>query len=202
METEEQEIKVPADLGMRLTDWHSSMWDPVYAVSSSTLAKRPVPTSVFRDALANMESCLGSPGHEEHQQEVREIVSAMKSVLGEAETRETVINAMARYFWAASWADEMEERGDSVCGEITHMAPATPDEAVALAKKKLEKFEEINGKTLEQVIKAERPSDIYDYGGLMAGNFLGYGIDSMGDYETPWCESSELSHLVPEESED
>ena len=197
-------IRVPADLGMRLTDWHSSMHDPVYAVSSSTLAKRPVPESIFRRALSNMETSLEHPAHEEHRQEIREIVSAMKAVLGESEARETIINAMARYLWACAWADVVEERGGSIGmgADATHVAPETPPEAVEHAKNLLEEFEEMNKTTLEKVLENEKPDDIYDFGGCMAGNFLGYGIDSIGDYETPWCESSQLWDLVPEESED
>lgn len=204
MEDEERKIHVPSDLGMRLTDWHSSMYDPVYAVSSSTLAKRPVPESTFRGALVNMEACLDHPAHAEHQQEVKEIVSAMRAVLGEAEVRQTIINAMARFLWAISWGDEMEcrDKGVGNGADITHVAPQTPPEALEHAKNLLEEFEELNSTTIEKVIENEKPENVYDFGGCMADNFLGLGGDPIGDYETPWCESSQLWDLIPEEGEE
>jgi len=197
-EDSDRKIRVPADLGMRLTDWHSSMYDPIYSISSCTIAGEMVYESTFRRALANMEGAIGHEAHEEHQQEVLEIVAAMKAVLGESEIRTTIINAMARYLWASAWADVMEERGDPPRGEVTHLAPTTPPQAVEHARNLLEKFEKLNDTTIEKVVESEKPDDVYDYGGVVAGNFLGFGIDSMGDYETPWCETSELWDLVPE----
>lgn len=194
-------MRVPMDLALRLTGWHSSMYDPIYSISSCTIAGEEVYEVTFRRALANMEGALGHESLDEHQQEIKEIVSAMKALLGESEVRQTILNAMGRYLWASAWADVMEERGDPPRGEITHMAPETPPQAVEYAKSLLEKFEEMNNTTIEKVVESERPDDIYNYGGLVAGNFLGYGIDSMGDYETPWCETCELWDLVPEESE-
>ena len=43
----EQLIEIPMEMALRLSDWHSSMYDPVYAVSSSGLARRAVPREVF-----------------------------------------------------------------------------------------------------------------------------------------------------------
>ena len=197
MSEEGIKIKVPYDLGMRLTGWHSSMWDPIYSVSSCTIAGCLVKKSTFEAALLNMQRSLEHPAHAENREEIKEIVCAMKAVLGTAKIRPTIIHAMARYLWSAAWADVMEERGESLSGmEITACADETPEEAVEWAGELLGEFEKLNDMTIEEVVERERPSDIYDYGGMMAGNFWGYGIDSIGDYKTPWCESSQLWDLV------
>ncbi len=188
-------ISVPHDLALRLSDWHSSMHDPVYAVSSSGMAKRAVPRSVFEAALANMESVKY---REEYPQSIEEISLAMRAILGESvDVRKTIIHAMARYLWADAWATRVEEGEDgfaeiSLGGqELTHAAPETSPAAMQFATEMIEKFETLNSKTIEEIFAAERnPLDAYEYGGCLAGSFLGHGIDfDIGDYKTPYCDS-------------
>jgi hypothetical protein len=201
----EEKITVPGDLAARLTGWHSSMYDPVYAVSSNGLAKHSVPRKVFEDALHNMEACKDNPNHKDHQQEVAEICAAMQSILGQdVEFRKAIVNAMARYLWSSAWADRAESEGWDVSlgGEITHLAPETHPEAVKYAEDKLAEFEELNKKTIGDIFAAyENPPDAYEFGGQLASALLGYGIYDIGDYETPYCESCELWDLIPEPDE-
>ena len=199
MADEEKMIRIPMDLASRLTGWHSSMYDPIYSISSCAIAGEKVYEVTFRRALANMESCRGQENTKENWQEVEEIVCAMKSLLGECEIRKTIIHAMARYFWSSAWADKVEDdeyEGDEKMypgGEITHLAPDTSEGTVAFASKILSKFEEMNGKKIEEIFAAEVDfPDAYEYGGLIAGACLGHGIDGIGEYETPTVDSCEI----------
>lgn len=184
-------ITVPMHLAVRLCDWHSSMWDPIYAVGSSGIAKQKVPEDIFRSALSNMESNLDNPAHSENRQEIVEITSQMQSILGEAELRTAVVSGMARYFWASCWTD-MVERGEAE-GELSgcdalHIAPPTPAATVASTSEILDDVLSLNETTLEKLVADH--GDAYDLGLEIACACLGNEHDLPDGFETPYIESS------------
>lgn len=203
-ETQEKKINVPMDLALRLSDWHSSMWDPVYAVSSSGIAKSPVSEERFRAALDNMEASSLHPAHVEHKQEIEEIVAAMKALLGEADAREAIILAMARYFWTDNWVWRAEDEGwDIPAGcEYTHIAPETHPEAVGYARGIAEQVEAFNDLPVEKLFERDGNGiDAYEFGGQLAAKCLGHDND-LPCYKTPYCESCDLWDLIPEPEDD
>ncbi len=162
-----QEITVSKSLALQLSYWHSSQNDPVYAVSSSGLAKRPVPRDVFENALANMESNAEDPEGEYHSSAV-EICHAMKALLGTVEPSElfdTVARSCSRTLWSVAWYDEADERGELRGGcDILSAAPETPASALKTSNRLIQEFLDKNSLTLERVIEefkseAENPHD-------------------------------------------
>ncbi len=194
MQTKQDEITVPIDLARRLTGWHSSMHDPVYAVSSSGLAKRPVPREIFEAALANIVKDVDHPAHAEHVAEIREIQLQMQGVLGQVkdgEIREAIARCTARTYWAMAWADEAEENHDEVnlsgC-DIFNVAPETPKRALEAAYKDIKRFEEHAGKSIAEIYApyADRMT-AFDFGYEVASNMTGSGGGELS-LDTPWGE--------------
>jgi len=201
-----EKITVPHDLALRLTGWHSSMYDPIYAVSSSGIAKAPVPREVFEAALARIANLFENPSHvEEHVEELREIQLQMQGVLGQvkeaAQIRESVARCMARTYWAMAWADEAERSHDEVnlsgC-DIFHIAPETPHRALEMAYKDLERFEEYAGKGILEIYKpyAER-MNAFDFGYEVACGMTGSGGGELG-LDTPYGESPDYYEFADE----
>lgn len=179
------------------------MHDPVYAVSSSTLAKLSVPREIFESALHNMEAARDDEECVcESRIEAAEICMAMASVMGEcADLRETVVCAIARYLWADAWSAEMAERGTLPSGcEYTSAAPETHPKAVECAETILSELEKLNNTTIEE-ISAKENFEPYELGGQLAGHML-YGCDDLkNEYKAPYCDSvrDEFYGLFPEE---
>ena len=201
METQDEKILCPTDLGMRLSNWHSSMHDPVYAVSSSTLAKRSVPRELFQRALNNMERSRDAEKHE-YRVEAAEICMAMESVLGQcSDLRKTVVAAIARYIWSEAWGTEMDERGTMPMScELAEAAPETHPKALECAEQLLSELESENKMSIEEISAAE-DFDPYELGGQLAGHIM-FGCDDLKNtYETPYCEGfgEEFYGLFPEE---
>ncbi len=203
MQNTNEEITVPMDLARRLTGWHSSMYDPVYAVSSSRLAKHPVPRETFEAALANIVKDIDHPAHAEHIEEIREIQLQMQGVLGQVEDgeiREAIARCMARTYWAMSWADEVEENhSDEVnlsgC-DIFDIAPETPVTALELAYEDIKLYEEREGKTIAEIYApyAERIT-AFDFGYEVACSFTGSGGGELS-LRTPYGETPCYYDLV------
>ena len=196
MQTQQDEIEVPMDLARRLTGWHSSMGDPVYAVSSSGLANRPVPRETFEAALANIVKHVNHPAHAENNMaEIREIQLQMKGILGQvkddAELREAIARCMARTYWAMAWADEAEENHEEVnlSGvDIFHVAPETPKRALEGAYKDIEGYEKHAGKTIVEIY-APYASHMtpFDFGYEVASSLTGSGGGELS-LDTPYGE--------------
>jgi len=200
------DIKVPMALAQRLTGWHSNMRDPIYAVSSSGLAKRTVPRDIFVSALANIESNIasGEKHHKEHLNELREIALEMKGVLGSTEggeLREAIVRGMARTLWALAWASEAEQQEDSpsLSGcDITHIAPETPEKARRACDDAITQFLETNDISLrdfydkykDKGLYRSSPFSPYDFGHEVIMSFTGYGGDfSFREYKKPYIEA-------------
>jgi len=139
----EETVDIPKDLALRLSDWHSSMGDPIYAVSSNGLAGVPVPREVVMRALNGLEQiCVARrndpcvAGRDDpHYITAVEILSAMKCLLGLVKGGgfEHVALGMSRTLWASAWASEAEEQGrsDILSGmDILYAAPPTPKECL------------------------------------------------------------------------
>jgi hypothetical protein len=175
------QIQIPNELALRLSDWHSSMHDPVYAVSSSGLAKRPVPREVFERALAGMEANAVSEGTSEFHAGAREIVAAMKGILGTTESDElfeSVAMGISRTVWAMAWGDEAERHDVSLSGcNLTHVAPDTPRSCLEACKASLTRVVQDSGRTigeLYEMYRSEYPNP-YDLGHEIAMAMTGCG---------------------------
>jgi hypothetical protein len=205
MQEEQEKVHVPMDLAQRLTGWHSSMHDPIYAVSSSGIAKHPVPREIFENALANIVRDIMHPAQTEHVEELREIQLQMQGVLGQvkndAEIRESVARCMARTYWAMAWADEAEENHEEInlsgC-DIFHIAPETPKRALEMAYKDLKCFEEHIGKGIVEIYEpyAKRMS-AFDFGYEVASGMTGSGGGELS-LDTPWGETPYYYDLTNE----
>ncbi len=185
---EERRIDVPHDLALRLSHWHSSMGDPVYAVSSSGLAKRSVPIETFEAALSNMETSRDyDESHVRHITEIDEIVMQMKAQLGQVDNlRKCISRAMARSYWAIAWADEADERGFSYAGrDVLEVAPQTPVKAIRYAFEEIATLEKHAGKTLEELYKPHHKMNPYDFGHEIAVSMMGLGCSNI-DLDTPY----------------
>lgn len=201
--SEEDQIIVPIYLASRLSSWHSSMHDPVYAVSSCGSAKRPVPRDVFERALANIEKCLADPHQAENLEELKEISSHMKSVLHhDAELEEVVTRGFARTLWALAWASESEQQaedGDASAhypagSQLLTIAPGTPESVYTYCAERVSLLKQENKVSISELI--ERYKDefetAYDFGHELAMSMSGHGgeIDFEGDgYKLPYCET-------------
>ncbi len=177
--TQEELVVVPMDLALRLSHWHSSMHDRVYAVSSSGVAWRAVPLDIFEAAIDKMQTSRKHESHADHFAEIDEIVLQMKAQLGQVEdVRECVARAMSRTYWAMAWADEAEERGVSLGGcQLLSVAPQTPDKALCVAFEQIVTLEKHTGKTLEDLYEPYNKTNPYDFGHERAMGMSGHEND-------------------------
>ena len=200
--SEEEQIKVPHDLALRLSSWHSSMGDPIYAVSSCGSAKRPVPRDVFERALANIDKCRIDPRQDENPEELEEISCYMRAVLGDnAELEEIVTRGFARTLWTLAWASEAEEQAEKngeqpyPCGcQLTHIAPETPKRVHAYVAERLRLLKEKNKISISDLFARYKNEvdNSYDFGHelAMAMSETGGEIHFEGDgYKLPYCET-------------
>ena len=65
--------------------------------------------------------------------------------------RAEIIDSAADTAFASSWADWMEEQGESVHGEIMDQAPNTPAAAKKWARKLIAAMEKLNGKKIDKI---------------------------------------------------
>lgn len=191
MQTQPDEVRVPMDLALRLTGWHSSMHDPIYAVSSSGIAKHPVPREIFDAALLRIQQDAASPTHiEEHAEELEEIRNQMQAVIGKIEidkVRDCIARAMARSYWAMAWADEAEKHDVNLGGcQLLHVAPETPKRALAAAYADIEALEKHFDKTIADLYEPYKDFNPYDFGHELAMSVSGAGGDL--DIETHYSE--------------
>lgn len=203
-----EKITVPHDLALRLTGWHSSMYDPIYAVSSSGLAKAAVRRETFEAALSSISESVKNPSHvEDHVEELREIELQMKGVLGQVkeaeEIHESIARCMARTYWAMAWGDEAEENHSedvnlSGC-DVFHMAPETPLRALEMAHADIKRYEAKAGKGITEIYApyAER-MNAFDFGYEVASAMVGSGGGELCDLDTPWGESPQYWDLADE----
>jgi len=202
------EIQVPNALALRLSDWHRSMRDPIYAVSSSGIANRPVPKGIFEAALLEIERNAVDERHKDYINELREIALDMKGVLGkteDSELREAIVRGMARTLWALCWADEAERRfndgEDDECSlsgcDIAHIAPETPESVRRACDDAITQFLETNEISLREFYDEYKdqgcyrttPYTPYDFGHEVIMSFAGYGGDfSFREYKKPYLE--------------
>lgn len=199
--SEEEKILVPTDLASRLQSWHSSMGDPIYAVSSCGSANRPVPRDVFERALANIELDRLNPERKENVEELKEISAHMKSVLGDVDSETAVTRGFARTLWALAWASESEEQSESDpsahypsgCQLLT-VAPDTPESVYTYCAERVRLLKQENKISISDLL--ERYKDQfktpYDFGHELAMAMTGHGgeIYFEGDgYKMPHCET-------------
>lgn len=184
-------VMVPRHLALRLSHWHTGM-DAVYAVSSSGLARKGVPFEVFDRALYLMEMHARDP-EDEHSTEAREIVFAMKTLIGrieESETREAIVRAMARTLWSEAWAREAEERGHALSGDVCHLAPQTPDLAYRRCDCLITQLLERNRITLPDFIEKYKPHchNLDNFGHELILAITGIGGELDLKERLPYCE--------------
>lgn len=198
------DIHVPNHLAERLLHWHSSMYDPIYAVGSSGLAKRNVPADLFKAVVEKIDTYSKSEAYKDSHAELREIFFEMKGILGEVEDRdlrESIARGMARTIWALAWADEAEQQedGPSLSGcDITAVAPDTPESAYRTCDDALTQFLETNELNLRKFYNENKGRGCYkspdrspsDFGHQLALIFAGYGGDfSLREYKQPYVEN-------------
>lgn len=180
-----QKITIPHDLALRLSHWHSSMHDPIYAVGSCGLAKRPVPQDVFERALDRIEGDLANKEHFlDSKAELEEISFQMRAIIGKVqedrELRRCIARSMARTYWALVWADEAERRDDVelfMGCNFTEIAPQTPQRAFDAALEDIATLEKDHGKPLRELFEPYEKMGPYDFGHELAMSVSGYGGD-------------------------
>ena len=99
----------------------------------------------------------------------------------------------ARAFFASAWADQVEENGAAIRGEIMDQMPDDIDPAATHAARTLRMdIERVNGRTINQLIdlikihgKGDRPNTIEHFGHYAAMQAMGHGVglcDAFGSY--------------------
>lgn len=105
-------------------------------------------------------------------------------------TREDIIDAAARAGFVQAWASWMEERGESLRGELMDQAPPTPSKARAWAKKLIQGMETLNGLPVSEMYERAlampgrhlRRSAPEDFGFTTAMQALGHGVSWADDH--------------------
>lgn len=194
VDEEEAKVSVPRHLALRLSAWHGSMGDPIYAVSSNGIAGYAVPISVFRRALDGIDSLRGLPTTSDNHEDLEDLYFAMKSQLGEEGNglEETITRAMARTIWAIAWADENDRRveeegakGEYGPGdELVHVAPDTPKSVHEHCQKVLRETLEEHKLGLSDFVAKHKEDGmtVHDFGHevAMASHGLGGGLSFDG----------------------
>lgn len=194
-----KEIHVTEWLALRLSDWHTSMSDPVYAVSSSGLAKRRVPREVFEAAMENIQTAAADPEHESRSSAV-EIFAEMRAILGLVEPDQvatTIALGLSRTLWVVAWSDEAAEQGESTSGlQLMHAAPGTPASCLNKANELLAEILVENKFTAEEFFRPWKfdVGNEYDFGHELAAAMLGFGDLDFEKFGGPWIPSIEISY--------
>lgn len=104
----------------------------------------------------------------------------------------TIVAAAARAGFVQAWADWMEEKGESLHGELMDQAPVTPAKAKVWAKKLLSTMERMNGLSLDKMYERaaakplehswERKPTKKDFGHYTAMQALGHGVAWSDDH--------------------
>lgn len=182
LEKQDDMMRVPIDLAHRLSQWHGSMSDPIYAVSSNGLAKRKVPRSVFMRAYDNMTQNRDDPRLDEHHVECVEICFQMQSELGivpECDTERAIVSSMSRIVWSMAWADQAEEEDVRFYPQVQldAIAPGTPKRCYDECLNLLREACEDEGYTISEFIAAHKPDGmgLYDFGYEVAMAATGSG---------------------------
>lgn len=118
-------------------------------------------------------------------------------------------DAMAKAFFASAWADQAEECGESIRGEIMDQTPATIDPAAIHAAETLAMdMVRANGKSLEELLlfvetcgDGDREANADMFGHYCAMQAMGHGVglhDAFGSIvydaiKVPYCEFSSCS---------
>lgn len=184
-------VMVPRHLALRLSHWHTGM-DAVYAIFSSGFAGKVVRLEVFDRALHLMEMHARDP-EDEHSTEAREIVFAMKALIGridESEMREAIVRAMARTLWSEAWAREAEEHGHVLSGDVCELAPQTPDLAYRRCDCLMTQLLERNHITLPDFIEKYKPHcpNLDNFGHELIMAITGSGGELDFKERLPYCE--------------
>lgn len=170
------------------------MHDPVYAVSSSGLANRPVPREIFEAAMENMQASAADPEHESRSSAV-EIFAEMRAILGLVEPDQvatTIALGLSRTLWASAWGDEAEEQGESTSGlQLIHAAPYTPASCLNKANELLAEILVENKSTAEEFFRPwkDEVGNEYDFGHELAAAMLGFGDLDFEKFGDPWIPS-------------
>lgn len=194
-----KEIHVTKWLALRLSDWHTSMSDPVYAVSSSGLANRRVPREVFEAAMGNMQAAAADPEHESRSSAV-EIFAEMRAILGLVEPEQvatTIALSLSRTLWASVWGDEAEEQGESTSGlQLIHAAPDTPASCLNKANELLAEILVENKFTAEEFFMSWKfdVGNEYNFGDELAAAMLGFSDLDFEKFGGPWIPSIEIGY--------
>jgi len=175
-------MSVPRDLACRLSDWHISMWDPVYAVSSSGLAGSQVHRSRFMAAYEGMVSRRDDPDRSEYHEECVEICAQMASELGivnKEDIEHTIVSSMSRIVWTMAWTSQAEEEGVQFYpqAQLEHIAPSTPRKCYDACLEVMREACKSQGYALSDFIAAHKPEDmnLYDFGYEVAMASTGSG---------------------------
>lgn len=102
-----------------------------------------------------------------------------------------ILNALARTAWALAWADWAEENGESLSGlDIVDAAPATPASAMEWGRAVLLATEELNGVSIDDVLRRAADADetepdsgyAEDFGSDLAMMVMGHGVSWFDDH--------------------
>lgn len=95
----------------------------------------------------------------------------------------------SRAFWVTSWADGMEERGESLSGQLMEQAPETPLSAWVAAGQLIGELECLNKASIhmlgDRAAKADGVEDIdvEGFGYYMAMEAMGHGVSWFDDHK-------------------
>ena len=80
-------VKGDNDIGLRMSEWHAGMGDPVYALASSFLAGRDVPSNVVDDAVANLRANLKIELQAQDRKHLLAVIRDLKGAIAESAIR-------------------------------------------------------------------------------------------------------------------
>lgn len=171
--------------GRVLTQWHSSMGDPIYAVGSFYIDGNEYPDDeVLADAISGAERCIELAETKRDERDLEYAIRVMKDELGQLEGKEE---------WAGGLSPETLDQLVQMQAEATGMSDPEEAHATEAVFKEAERFDAAVQAALQDLVKLVPPAggasarDLYETEGpfliLMGLTGSGIGIeDEWGDF--------------------
>jgi len=68
------------ELALAMLDWHGGQNDPIYAVGSSWLAGRSVPSNLVEDAISNLVRDLSKAKRDRRRKDAKELTNLVAEI--------------------------------------------------------------------------------------------------------------------------
>jgi ribosomal protein L20A (L18A) len=159
-------------LGLLMSHWHSSQYDPIYAVGSYFVDGKKYPTiEIVERALVSFESFTTNKAIYEEQSdllELKEIIAGLNLYLKEEQGKQSSLttyiqNGVESALWNNAWANFADEHGISLSGcQIENVSPTMPENVKDVAVRFCCDVETINQLLVDRLYEMARKADGLD----------------------------------------